>query len=623
MISNEPEKSNVIDFLDSIAAGLKNFRGDGQKGLVLFDGRDHGNYGDNGAARTNAMLRKHDPTGLAEALLLNEKIEATITHSKVKLSRVLREDGCIKKLQHILSLKSQLLSRFAEPMEALTSYLDSCLKAISCEFRSPSSREIALCLRDAIYCMNQGFTLRWLACDGNTMPAHLPLCSAIGHFPNIPTFTDLLRTELPFGAHLARIGESTTVIGLKHPGKIAFLSSLSIDIHTGYMKEQAVEQSNIADQLDIDHATARYPKWVEAQYTGEGYRSNKPQVITAGRDSHFLDHISKLPIDRLIWLAMTVEMAAQKMAATDPSSVSLAESVARALPWGGASVDAGADSESRIKENLPMVITPNWTAEEITIESMFDSLGFSEWERTFLFPAFDGLAAADFLPEEPLQRIHLDTRRRIESPAESKWNYSERLEILENSVAITSVSQNWVGSQVEVNNFRKTIFGKNLVHYLIAWGNRRFRLECKEIGPWFEKRLKKNIEAALKHPCVVLKDKDSGFRRGILLYSQKAGKVNFNPMCYFNPKVEMVKLAHIFPQSSSDLVDVLGLKSEKYLPEFLQGWKRDFGSWTTTQDHTNAPFGTTDQWCLSVKIYRDLGRDSGLEAVVCVGSGRI
>jgi len=621
MNSNDPENSNKIEFLDTIATGLKNFRGDGQKGLVLFDGRDHGNYGDHDAARTNAMLRKHDPTGLAEALLLNEKIEATITHSKVTLGRVLREDGYIEKLQHILSLKSQLLSRFAEPMDALTSYLDSCLQSISCEFRSPSSKEIALCLRDAIFCMDQGLTLRWLACDGSTMPGHLPLCPVIGHYPNIPTFTDLLRTELPFGAHLARIGESSTVIGLKHPGKIAFLSSLSIDIHTGYMKEQAVEQSNIADKLDIDHAQSRYPKWTEAQYTGEGPRSDKPQVITVGRDSHFFDHISKLPIDRLIWLAMSVEMATQKMSATDPASVSLSESITRALPWGSVAVGAGR-IESRIKENLPMAIPPNWTAEEISIESMFDSMGFSDWERTFLFPALDGLTATDFMPEEPLQRIRLDTRQRIEFSAEIKW-HSERREILENSVAITSVSKNWVGSQVEVNKARRTIFGKNLVHYLMAWGNRRFQLECNEIGPWFEKRLKKNIETALKHPCVVPKDRGDLFRRGILLYSQRTGKVNFNPMCYFDPKAEVSKLAHIFPQTSGDLVDVLGLKSEKYLPGFLQGWKRDFGSWTTTQDHTNAPFGTTDQWCFSVKIYRDLGRCSELEAVVCVGAGRI
>ena len=108
------------EMLEQVSAELTAFRSKGSD-LLIFDSRDHGNYGDYEAEKTNKMLRKHDPTGLAEALLLNEKIEATIDGSKVQLSRILREAGYIDQISKILFLKSQLLTEITEPMTALTS----------------------------------------------------------------------------------------------------------------------------------------------------------------------------------------------------------------------------------------------------------------------------------------------------------------------------------------------------------------------------------------------------------------------------------------------------------------------------------------------------------------------
>jgi hypothetical protein len=81
--------------LDAIAKRQDDYRGNGTRGkdFILFDGRDHGNYLAYGFADTAAMLRRADPTGLSEGILLDAMIEATIAHSTVTLSKVLRDEG--------------------------------------------------------------------------------------------------------------------------------------------------------------------------------------------------------------------------------------------------------------------------------------------------------------------------------------------------------------------------------------------------------------------------------------------------------------------------------------------------------------------------------------------------
>jgi hypothetical protein len=605
-MNTKPDSGISFATLDRIAAELAAFRKDGgsKNPLVLFDSRDHGNYGDYYASDTTTMLRKHDPTGLADGLLLNEKIEATISGSKVQLSRVLREGGYIGELCRILELKRDLMAQIAAPMAALTEYLASCLQSINIDIPAPTSREVALCLRDAIYCIDKGMSLRWLQCDSMEMPPHLPISPVINQYPNIVAFTDDLRTVLPFGAHLARIGRDYTAIGLKHLGKIAFMSSMTINLHTGNMEEQLVGGNHMAEPLDIDHAVARYPRWVTTQRGGSS-RSMGDQITVHGADSHEINHISLLPTDRLIWLAMTVEIASQQMAGTAPSSIELAESVTRALPEHSAA-------------NLPMVITPNWTAEDLTVEGMFDSLGFTDWERNYLSPALKGMTVKHFMPEGPVLGLMLDTGELVEWPAQfdSRFSYSDAARIKENAVQLISVSSSWVGTKEEIDKARRAIFAHNLAAFLMGWGNRRFLDECKRVKPWFDKHLRANIENALRHPCVIDRDKEFSVSGALHLYSQSPKHKTYNPRCFFDRKSAVHQVAYIFPQTSTDLVEILGLKRESELPSFLRYWRRDLG-WTTVEKGNQ--YNIHEKWCFSKHAFRQAGRCRILEATVCLG----
>ncbi len=609
-MNTKPDSGISFTTLDRIAAELAAFRKDGNSrdSLVLFDSRDHGNYGGYYSAETTEMLRKHDPTGLADGLLLNEKIEATINGSKVHLSKVLREDGYIGKLSKILELKRDLMAMIAGPMSTLTEYLSSCLQGINPDLPAPTSREVALCLRDAIYCIDKGMNLRWLQCDKTEMPPHLPICPVINQYPNIVAFTDELRASLPFGAHLARIGQRYTAIGLKHMGRIAFMSSLSINVHTGVMEEQLVGGNNITEPLDIDHAVARYPQWVTTQ-RGNSTRSIGDEIIVTGRDTHTIDHISMLPTDRLIWLAMAVEMASQQMASTVPATIALAESVTRALP-------------EHSSANLPMVITPNWTAEDLTVEGVFDSLGFIDWERRFLAPALQGMTVKHFMPEGPTQGLMLDTRELVEWPAQfdSRFSYSDATRIKENGVQLISVSSSWVGTKEEIDKARRTIFAHNLAAFLMGWGNRRFLEESTRIKPWFDKHLTANIAAALHHPCVIARDKGFSVSGALHLYTQSPKHRTYNPRCFFDKsaKSAVIQVAHIFPRSSTDLLEILGLTRESQLPDFLRYWRRDLG-WTTVEKGNQ--YNIHDRWCFSKHAFRQTGRCRILEATVCLGMG--
>ena len=137
-----------INKLDTIAKLLADYRGRSSHGsdFLLFDGRDHGNYLGYSFADTAAMLRRADPTGLSEGMLLDAMIEATISHSTVKLSKLLREEGYIAKLSEVLEIKKTLMEDLDEPQSNLMDYLTSTMAGISADLGEPTTREVAICL---------------------------------------------------------------------------------------------------------------------------------------------------------------------------------------------------------------------------------------------------------------------------------------------------------------------------------------------------------------------------------------------------------------------------------------------------------------------------------------------
>lgn len=566
--------------LDKVFADLEAFRGNGREDLH-FDSRDRGNYGAYSWEETRGMLRRADPVGLAEAMLLQEMVEATLHGSKVVLHRLLREDGFLDHLKQILLIKERVTGLVAGRDEALRMKLTAALASISSEFGEPSAREVAICLRDAIYCTDTGLKMRWLVCDGAPLSGPVPLAEDVRQFENIAEFIDALRVELPLGAHLARIGRDFTAIGIKQPGRIAYLSSLGIDTQSGQTAQDRAHGTHMAEAFDLDTAVQRYPEWVKVS-GGHGYGSS---IATTGATDHRMNRLSLLPRDRLIWFAMTVELAVQRMAQTRAEDVSLTEALVNVLPGERTS-------------NLPAVIKPNFSVDTLTIEGMLDTLELSDWERRFLAPSLKGLAAETFLPQGMgLVGFRLD--RRVLCPWPSDFGglpFSQREDIQENAVRFTSVGTDWVGSKAEIDDARKVIFGRNLANYLLAWGNREFAALWEQSREWFIECLKSNLPAAVSHPSVYLVGIDHYAGSRVNLYNQSPRHKTYNPRCYFNPKSEVTHSLLVHPDTSEGLVGVLGLDGEADLPERLRGWSRRLG-WSTTDRHSRgSPYGTTERW---------------------------
>lgn len=123
----------------------------------------------------------------------------------------------------------------------------------------------------------------------------------------------------------------------------------------------------MAEELDLDKAIQRDPNWISGEKADPIQRRNQEAGLLANPGAHDIDRISKLPRDRLIWLAMVIEMASQKMQAAEPKNVVLSEAVSLALP--------GLE-----KRNLPVPVTPNWSVKQLSLEEMFSSLRLSDWE---------------------------------------------------------------------------------------------------------------------------------------------------------------------------------------------------------------------------------------------------
>lgn len=568
-----------LDFLDAIAADLAAYR-DGGRGDILYDTRDQGNYSAYSWESTVEMLSKADPTGLSIGMLLHEMVEATIKGSQVKLERVICEPGFLDKISKILSIKGRLLREVEAPMGMLMERINQALAATAGDLGQASTREVAICLRDAIYSIERGLSLRWLECDDTAMKENVPLCNAVSQFKDLAEFTDALRNTLPWGAHLARIGVSNTAIGIKQPGKVAFLSSMSINKYGGGMYENRASGHQMAEKLDLDTAVERYPDWL----TISGYKNAGQSVVTTGRETHNLNQLSKLPRDKLIWVAMLVEIASQRMANTSPESVELAENISRALPA----------RESTAQQNLPMVISPNWIASALTIEKALSDLRFTPWELKFFALALAGLSAETFLPySDEAMVLDIQTRELTVAPKhvpsfEHEWHAR--------NVKITTMQTDWVGTRAETEKARKFIFEKNLAVYLLTWGNFQFDHAWESNKEWFKQKLVANLDGALRSSCAKLAAANYAAYKGVHLYSQSPKHKTYNARCYFNPKKLVTHVARFAPQCDKDIIEMLGLHSDQELPEFLRGWSRAQG-WTTSDlVKERGPVDINDRW---------------------------
>lgn len=557
------------------ARKLEEYRSKNQD-LIIFDGRTKGNYLGTRLDELYEFLLETDPSGLALGLMLAEMTEATIIGSQIDLHRVLREEGFVSRLNDVLSIERSIGAEVDEPRARLIERLTASLSAISDGFGTPDNREVAICLRDALYCIHTGLTLRWLTLDKDApaAPSHLPLAIDVTHWPDLPAFLDALRTELPMGAHLARVNKTDTVIGLKSPGRSAYLSSLAIS--NGRMREERANSYHMAEQFDLDTAIERYPEWLPPKKPFHAHDNPYPQSVAESP----INAITDLTRDRLLWLAMVVEMGVQRMAGVS-DDVELVESLIRSKPE---TISLLSAPEVETGRELA-VISPNWRFELPSVRMLFDGLLFSRWEQAFLAPALDGLTV-DMLYQVRSENYALNFETKEVTPwVEEGLRFSmDRDNFAMRHAYLSGVSPYLAGTRDEVVSAQIATLERNLAAYLIGWGNRKFgRLYDEWVGS-FKTAVGANVVSAVRLGVAKILPVDHASRRSgcdvLALYSQKTGRKTFQPMCFINPKKEPKWVAVISPRSSLDILAMMGKPDESALPGFLRGWSRSM-SWAT------------------------------------------
>lgn len=563
--------------LSTIAEKLAEFRGDGRS-LVLFDTRDKGNYSAFHWEETSEMLTKVDPTGFSLAMLINEMIEATIDGSKVKLSRVLREEGFIEKLAVILDYKHALMEVLEAPMQVFMQRIERIINEVSPGFGVPTSLEVTLCMRDAVYCMEKGMSMHWVMCEPGFENHPAGLQEDIVILPSIAQFVEALKYSLPNGVHLARIGSNETAIGIKKPGRIMYLSSLKLDAKTGEMREERHSSENLGEKFDLDGFAHRFPLWVE-----RSWRSSE----TRFKDSNLLK-VGDIARDSIIWIAMMMELANQAMGRIDPGSVRLSESGRLAL-----------SQDSLDHNTLPVPYKPNWTLECPPLQAMVDSLGLSDWESRFVADGLIGVDPKDFMPIGRKNiGLSLATRKLVTVP-QGRTNLTPH----ENDdlvVGFTSINEGIAGTEQEIRAFVEKIYRVNLADYLISFGNHKFMKTWKQDAEWFKEKLIANAIPALEAPCSEVKRLE--FSRWSIpkIYNQSPKHKGFKPLCFIKGKGECDVMTHVYPMNAQELAFVLGLSGESELPEHLHGWSRKM-SWATGTGLTPYERGVSDiRWFFGV-----------------------
>lgn len=581
----------MIDYekLDRISEELKAFRANTD---LLHDPRDSANYHDNSATSQFEMLKRADKTGFAVGMLLNEMIETTINNSNTRLSDVLRQEGFIRRMAQILSLKQQVVELVGEATHNFQDRLESMIGKISPDFGRPNSREVACCLRDAVYGLDRGLTIRWLRFDEVGSNEPVSLHEKVIVCQTLADFTDQLKGELPYGCYLANISKSFTAIGIKKPGRIAYLSSMNISSHTGTMSQDG--NPSLLKNLDLSTPGYRYPDW--HTYTRIG------DTRMADGDAGIIN-LADLKRDTLIWLAMVIELASQEMAKIEPGSIRLTESVRLAITHG--------DQVAK----LPVLYRPNWLLNKPTLPQMMETFGFHEgWLATFLSEAIEGLNADTFLPVGDEGGFFMLNTKTFKPAASTKRLMPlEELDLQRNGVIFTSISPGIAGTEEEINKAIEAIFGRNLAKYLFKWGNQKFKSLWEMDKPWFLKLIAKNAKNAIDLESTKIYASSSQIHEsgtGISsIYTQNPKRQGFSPLCFFDKKSSVNAVAVVSPQDAADLCKALGFKSTAKLPEYLKEWSR-FQGWSTgCQTYDNQYFGVTDRWIWGNQGERKFGHD--------------
>jgi hypothetical protein len=541
--------AEVLNFYER----LRKFRAEG-RGPIYFDSRDHGNYGEYDFPEKFEMLCQQDPTGLAAGMMLECMVQATISGSKVLLQDLLEVPFFLEKMEVIDLLRTEMAERIGEKRDAFVAAVTASLTQVIGTPQSPKTLEVAVCLRDACYSAAKGLKLNWLVCDEVThTPQSLPISGEARRYPTLPAFLLFLKNEALPGAYLACVGNGHTVIGLKFPGRIAYLSSLDVNMYSGQLLESRADNYHMAESFDLQTAVERYPDW----------RKLLP-------DNKEACPLTDAPRDRLLWLALVIEMTRQKMYAADPKSVLLSAVMLDALP------------APMLHGKLPALVSkPAWTIPDLSVTEAFASLQLTPWERKLLEPAISLVSVRDLLPVGHY-KLHMSVSGPI-GYVEPRLRFGGDMdpEFAVCHAEITPLSPELTGTLEQLKEVRAKMLVKNLTSWLETWAEHEIARNWVAMAPLFAEKVEARIPELLASPRRSLVDESMAPYGALRFFHQSPKHKGFCAMSYLNKKKRATHAAVVHAKSAQQIADSMGI-AESELPAWLQGWERTEGKFHST-----------------------------------------
>lgn len=529
------------DILDQVWQEIKAYRA---LPMLIWDARDHGNFHGTYFEQNRDALRASDPNGLCEALLLDAMLLSMLQATHVTLASILLSEQTLPALRTILHTRSVLLDVMGEDMTVFRQRVSALLKHLKPTHEAPSNTHMAICLRDAIHSLDHGLAWSWLEFSTEAAQPPLRLSDTVLQFNSMSDMIDMLAGDMLHGVYLCRV-KKIILIAIKHPGRVGYLSCTRISEHTGDYENTGLYTQMKA--FSFDSPTHRFPSEGDFIRDKQTPAANNVPACVWGS-------LHDLPATTVMWLALLVEILDQRFDTLFASPSDLIEVAKRALP--GATVDP---------TSLPALRQPRFALSPLSLEDGMESLSFTAWEKRFLSPLLASLDADFFLP---IGR----GKHTIKIPADlSNTSYSE--------IEFTMFNPDVVGSAARLDEVRRTVFLNNLALYSLTLGNLQLEKNWREIREsWRDKVVKRAKKGRIPAFAVLIRDSERDLF-AIPAYVQNPKRVTYAPLCLFDGKTPATHHLLLKPKNDHDVADMLGCNIAD-LPDWLQGWQRDTGTWT-------------------------------------------
>lgn len=537
---------------------------------LIMDERDCSNYHGRYFLSQREVLRKNDPTGLGEAMLLLAMAQATIDSAQIRLSAVIFVEGIVERLRQITMVMQSIREIWGDAIDDLLSRAEKITQGVSSPKLPLSVRELAVCLRDAVFSLELDLHWRWLnyTPDIQFDASSLRLSPTVLTFTDFHQFIDAFYQEMPAGFFLVHVN-GATVFALNVPGRQAYLSALSVCPHSGVMRESSGNAQHGVPSLSLDQTAPHYPIW----------QSHHGRLSKSDQSAMVWGSLQEIGRDPVLWALMLTEILKYQTAWLTPFDISPAESLRRAL--------GSVNSES----SLPALRKPAWSAKQMTIKEGVASLALTAWEQSFL-------ADALLIPDEML----LPTGKVIQYLCADTLALTDRKDQAVGGCRITPFDDSVIGCRDEVEQAREQVFMSNLRRWLVVYGNTYLKKMWDQSRPLLTTLAEDNLNAMLETPGAKLCELNSAsVMHSVHLYRQDPKRTGYRPLCMLDKKTPADHLVVIRPDNCAEIAQVLAVDVAK-LPQWMHGWERDTGSWISTPASGYAAWRFVDELFMSFSI---------------------